>query len=80
MPQPTIGRIVGYVLPEGHNRAGEIRPAIITRVWSEHCVQLTPFIDVANDQPVNPTSCSSVVSDESTEKKPRTWHWLPRQA
>ena len=80
MPQqPTIGRIVGYVLPDGHRRAGQVVPAVITRTWGEcdyPAVQLTPFVDNANDEPVSPTSCSSVVYDEAL--KPRTWHWLPR--
>lgn len=76
---PTIGRIVGYVLPEGHKRGGEVVPAIVTRVWGAGCthVQLTPFVDQANDEPVIPMACSSVSYDET--KNPRTWHWLPRE-
>ena len=73
----TIGRIVGYVLPEGRSDAGQVVPAIITRTWGSDCVQLTPFVDQCNHEPVNPTSCSSVMHDET--KKPRTWHWLPRE-
>jgi hypothetical protein len=73
---PTIGRIVRYVLPHGHNRAGQVVPAIITRVWDEQLVQLTPFVDVANDQPIEAGACSSVPYDEAA--KPRTWHWPSR--
>ena len=78
MNPPTIGRIVGYVLPEGHARAGEVVPAIITRTWGSDFINLTPFVDVASDAPVNPTSCSSVMHDESATPKPRSWHWLAR--
>ena len=78
---PSVGRIVGYVLPPGHRRAGEVVPAIITRTWHgpspSWCVQLTPFVDQANDNPVEATQCSSVIYSE--ELKPRSWHWLPRQ-
>lgn len=75
----TIGRIVGYVLPVGHNRLGEVVPAVVTRVFTKgsDMVQLTPFIDVANDRPMSHTDCSSVHFDET--KQPRTWHWLPRE-
>lgn len=77
-PKPSIGRIVGFVLPEGHRRAGEVVPAIITRVWENaaKAVQLTPFEDLANDGLVCPEECSSV--EHSVEPRPRTWHWLPR--
>lgn len=78
---PSVGRIVGYVLPPGHRRAGEVVPAIITRTWHgpspSWCVQLTPFVDQVNDNPVEATHCSSVIYSE--ELKPRSWHWLPRQ-
>lgn len=71
----TIGRIVHYVLPNGHKRGGEDVPAIITRVHDKFggCVQLTPFVDIANDEPVAPHECSSVIYSET--KGPRTWHW-----
>ncbi|MBL9187920.1 MAG: hypothetical protein JNK23_10605 [Opitutaceae bacterium] len=77
-PKPTIGRIVGYVLPVTHSRAGQVVPAVITRTWGGTTVQLTPFVDVAND--TNPTSneCSSVAYD-AAGATPRTWHWLPRE-
>ncbi|MBI3886152.1 MAG: hypothetical protein HY302_10530 [Opitutae bacterium] len=76
---PTIGRTVGYVLPVTHRRAGEIVPAVITRIFSEGSttVQLTPFVDVANDEPVAAHDCSSVHYDEHA-KTPRSWHWLAR--
>jgi hypothetical protein len=50
---PSIGRIVHYVLPEGH-RKGEHRPAIIVKVWDEHptlesVIQLQVFLDGTND-------------------------------
>ena len=78
---PTIGRIVGYVLPLSHRRAGEVVPAIITRIWpGAIVVQLTPFVDVANDAPVPPDRCSSVPFAEASTQPyiGGTWHWLPR--
>lgn len=47
-PKPTVGRIVHYRLKEGKSK-GEIRPAIITRLWTDDCVQLTVFVDGSND-------------------------------
>lgn len=41
-PKPSVGRIVHYREPRvegGH----EIRAAIVTRVWSDTCVNLTVF-------------------------------------
>lgn len=53
MPPPvvTMGRIVRYVLPEDSQSAGQERPAIIVRVWSETCVNLQVFTDCENDGP-----------------------------
>jgi hypothetical protein len=57
---PSIGRIVHYKLESGPSR-GQLRPAIIVRVWAEPgsatpqtAVQLQVFTDAANDglQPV----------------------------
>lgn len=84
--QPSIGRVVHYVLPEGARR-GEVRPAVITRV-------LTLI-----DAPSNPGMCNlQVLLDGSNDgldgalggiawkgsvlysEAPvaGTWHWPPR--
>ena len=82
-PEPiaglSVGRIVGFVLPASHARVGQVVPAVITRMWGagHPTVQLTPFVDVANDGAVAPSECSSVCHD-AEGKEPRTWHWLPR--
>jgi hypothetical protein len=40
----TMGRIVHAVLPDGI-----IRPAIVTHVWTDQCVQATVFLDATNE-------------------------------
>lgn len=78
---PTVGRIVHYVLPDQHVR-GTIRPAMIVRVWSATMVNLQVFTDGTNDRldagstvaPVWRTSVS-----EDPEGKPGTWHWPERE-
>lgn len=48
--KPTIGRIVHVnVTREESGEALELRPAIITRVWSNTCVNLQVFLDGQND-------------------------------
>lgn len=47
MLKPTVGRIVHFHLSDG-----EVRPAIIVRVWSDTCVQLQVFTDGYNDNDV----------------------------
>lgn len=74
-PKPTVGRIVHYVLPEGRN-AGEHRPAIVTRVWSDVCVQLQVFTDGENDGLANVEWRTSILNDEAGA--PNTWHWPER--
>lgn len=76
-PVPTIGRIVGYVLPEGHSRAGQVVPAIVTRTSGGESINLTPFVDVANDEPVDPSECCSVMPGRGATPPPRSWYWLP---
>lgn len=86
VPQPSVGRIVHYVLPESSRRSGEIRPAIITRVWSKiedvaspGMSNLSVFQDQSDDfgdSVFNARMQGSVLYDESG--KPGTWHWPPR--
>lgn len=46
-----VGDIVNYVLDDQANQPGEIRPAIVVRVWDEELVNLQVFIDGENDYP-----------------------------
>jgi len=75
---PSVGGIVHYIMDEG-NHKGEHRPAIITHVWSNTCVQLTVFTDWSND--IN-GSCgilwrTSVLQNEGdvNPKSLGSWHW-----
>jgi len=83
---PSVGRIVHYVLPSHSARAGEIRPAIITQVWTDldHAsspgmCNLTVFRDQSNDfaEPgYGPVWAGSVIY--SADNAPGTWHWPER--
>lgn len=42
--KPTVGRIVNFTLANG-----EVRPAIVVRVWSASCVNVRVFLDGSND-------------------------------
>jgi hypothetical protein len=66
--KPSIGRIVHFVASEGH------APAIITRVFSDTCVNLRVFRD--NGQ--TPDHYTSVSLDEKGEQS-FTWHWPERE-
>ncbi|HVT97048.1 MAG TPA: hypothetical protein VHE33_06040 [Acidobacteriaceae bacterium] len=80
------GDIVNYVLSSGRGK-GEIRPAIIVRLWGEATADSTPaaqlqvFTDGTNDfdhgQPGSLTGLlwATSVSHDEAEKKPGTWHW-----
>lgn len=88
MSQVSVGRIVNYVLPKDHPRAGEVRPAIVVRVWNQvgalanaGMSNLQVFLDGRNDDPAaavnGPTKwVGSVLYSEAPE--PGTWHWPPR--
>lgn len=83
--QPSVGRIVHYVLPSGH-RQGEHRPAIITRVWQpiEHdsapgMSNLSVFQDQSDDfgDSVYKARCQGSVL-YCADGTPGTWHWPER--
>ncbi len=72
--KPSIGRIVLF-RGEKSNGANE-HPAIVTRVWSDTCVNLTVFLD--NGAPFVVTSATQ---DEDVESGSlRAWRWPPRVA
>lgn len=79
--KPTVGRIVHFVLPPEHKRAGEVRPAIIVMVnGSDPHATVNPnvFLDPANDEPLRSFDACSVTYDESPKPALRTWCWPPR--
>lgn len=79
--KPTVGRIVHFVLDEGKH-AGEHRPAIVVRVWSDDLINIEVFTDGENDgygQSLrdNIVWQTSVRRDDS--HRPHTWHWPERE-
>jgi len=63
MPHPTPGWIVRFV-----DSDKQTWPAMVHRVWSAECVNLTAFTDAG------PKVYTSVTLDESGEM-PVSWHW-----
>ena len=51
---PEIGEWVLYVLGGESNHAGEVRPALVVRVWSQTIVNLIVFGDGENDKLLSP--------------------------
>lgn len=44
-PKPAVGRIVHVLMKPGDNNGSDVAPAVITRVWSEACVNVRVFAD-----------------------------------
>lgn len=72
--KPSLGRIVLFRSHES-NGAKE-HPAMITRVWSDTCVNLTVFPDFANHFVMK----TSVNQNENLEgpNQDNVWRWPPR--
>jgi len=71
--KPSLGRIVLF---RAHHANGKSEhPAIITRVWSNECVNLTVFPDTQL-----PISYTSVLQNESLTEgwQSCAWRWPPR--
>ena len=79
--KPTVGRIVHYTLPDGRSQ-GEVRPAIVVRVWDEsyRAIQLQVFVDQTNDGfDSGVVWKTSVMQSESGEPELGCWHWPKRE-
>lgn len=73
---PTIGRIVLYRGPLLTNGAPEA-PAIVTRVWSDTCVNITVFRDYGTPEIV---ASVPLDADKATDAKvSHTWRWMEYQ-
>ncbi|MEU8710925.1 hypothetical protein [Streptomyces sp. NPDC048663] len=45
MPKPSIGRIVLVAVDPAWNNGADVAPAVITRVWSDTCVNVRAIAD-----------------------------------
>jgi hypothetical protein len=76
MQNPSVGRIVRYVLPYKElSESKGIRAAIITRVFNRG-VNLQLFLDGPDDAEYAPFVA---MVQHSHEHKSGTWHWPPRE-
>lgn len=75
--KPSLGRIVLFKSkdPLHLSNGADEAPAIITRVWSDTCVNLTVFRDATE-----PLAVTSVVLAEDFEASGQwtAWRWPPR--
>lgn len=78
---PGPGRIVHYVLPNTARLGGELRPAIIVRVFPEgDVVNLDVFMDGDNDGDQHRDHAVMNVQSVAFNKDgtPGTWNWPPK--
>jgi hypothetical protein len=75
--KPSLGRIVLYKLREGAS-AGQERPAMIVRVWTDDCVQLKVFLDEVNDHGSETFASSATRAGAWAGDPEGTWRWPPR--
>jgi hypothetical protein len=73
MMKPSIGRIVHYVDPDGEHFA-----AIITGVWTDHCVNLVVF-ELCDGCPSAVRTSVMFDGGAAAPFVARTWHWPERE-
>lgn len=71
--KPSIGRIVLFRSLESNGSSEH--PAVVTRVWSDTCVNLTVFPDFG--EPVLKTSVNQNETLDSPNQN-LAWRWPPR--
>lgn len=77
MQQPTLGRIVHYILTGADGPEGNVRAAIVSGgLFEGNLVNLQVFLDGPNDHQNGPGVMWVGSVPEGTE--PGTWHWPPR--
>lgn len=74
--KPTIGRIVHYM------NGGVHYPAIVTKVWTPLCVNITVFPNGSDDYSpgangafTSPQIVTSVTYAAASDPTDRSWHW-----
>lgn len=76
--KPTVGRIVLFRSknPDDLGNGAIEVPAIVTRVWSDTCINCTVFRD--NAAPLSATSVS-MTDDFDAGGHHQAWRWMPYQ-
>lgn len=78
MQKPTIGRIVLFRAScYPWIQDGQEVPAIVTRVWSDTCVNLMVMVDGHETTPKGVTSCC-YDADADPKRTSYSWRWPPR--
>ena len=87
LPAAEVGRHVLYTIPAGP-RAGETRPAVITKAWSPTCANLHVWHDAEDVKTsqqlpefftITPTSVDLHQPADGVRPMPGTWRWMPYQ-
>jgi hypothetical protein len=73
--KPSVGRIVLVPADPAKNNGANVAPAIITRVWSDTCVNLRVLLD--SDETTWRTSVV-FVNDLAAAEHTHVWAWPPR--
>lgn len=77
MQKPSLGRVVLVPMDPAANNGAEVAPAIITRVWSDTCVN----VRVLADGPDTPLRTSVTHIEDLADLEPgqrHCWTWPPR--
>jgi len=67
------GDLVNYSLDLDSPYAGQVRGAIVVKVWNATCLNLRVFADGTNDYPPNVSDWKTSIV-EGAPGAPRTWH------
>lgn len=75
---PTVGRVVLFRSKDPQMTGGATEvPALVTRVWSDTCVNLQVMRDGHGATPIGVTSVTYDDSDTMTSSY--CWRWMPYQ-
>ena len=74
--KPSVGRIVHVPMNPNKNNGADVAPAVITRVWSDECVN----VHVLADGPDTEWRTSVTHVEDLAERGERShvWSWPPR--
>ena len=72
---PSVGRIVLVPMDPATNNGSNIAPAIITRVWSDTCVNVRVLAD---SDAIKWRTSVTQVDDAADTEGTHHWSWPPR--